>query len=77
MKSVKLSKGEKLAVLELENSSSVEVVLRKQPIKILGEIVDVERYAPYLKKDEYLHSANVTGLGRKLSEGIKGELQKG
>ena len=81
VKSVKLSKEEKLAVVEFVNCSSIEVVLRKQPIKIFGEIVEVERYAPYLKKEEHLHSVNITGLGGKLSDGIKNleveELEKG
>lgn len=71
VKAVKLYKKDKTAVVEFENDSSVEAVLREQSVKILGTAVNIERYAPYLEKSESLLSASVSGLGRKLSDDIK------
>ena len=71
VKAVTLSKEDESAIVEFKNDSSVVTVLHKQPIKMLGQVVGVERYVPYLEKSESLLSASIIGLGRKLSEDIK------
>ena len=54
--------NDRSAIVEFEEERSVDVVLRKAPIKMLGETVDVKAYVPYLDPSEALDSINVDGL---------------
>ena len=56
------------AIIEFEEANSVDVVLRKAPIKMLGETVDVKAFVPYLEADEIVHSVNINGLPSELSQ---------
>ena len=71
VKTVTFNRGEKSAIIEFEKVKSVETVLKKRPVKIMGTDVDVQEYAPYLGQDELLIFAKIIGLKEKLSEDLK------
>ena len=51
-------------------SASVDVVLQKAPIKMLGETVEVKAFVPYLEAGEVIDSICVDGLPVALSKEI-------
>ena len=58
------------AIIEFEEAKSVGVVLRKAPIKMLGETVEVKAFVPYLDYGETLDSINLKGFPAELIEEI-------
>ena len=69
VKQVTLS-DDRTAIVEFEEAKSVDVVLQKVPIKMLGETVDVKAFVPYLEPGESIDSMNVDGLPGALSKEI-------
>ena len=62
VKSVSLYPDNKSAVIDIEEADAVQRVLDKQPIKMLGTTVEVERYEPYLDKNESLKCIEIGGI---------------
>ena len=62
--------ADRSAIIEFEEANSVNVVLQKAPIKMLGESVEVKEFVPYLDTGESLDSINVKGLPAELIEKI-------
>ena len=62
VKSVSLYPDNKSAVIDFEEADAVQRVLDKQPIKMLGTTVEVERYEPYLDKNESLKCIEIGGI---------------
>ena len=59
------------AIVEFEEARSVDVVLQKAPIKMLGEVVEVKAFVPYLEAGEVIDSICVDGLPVALSKEIE------
>ena len=70
VKGVQLYPDNGQAVVEFEETDAVQRVLNKQPIKMLGTTVTVERYEPYLDKDETLKSIEIGGIEANLVQEI-------
>ena len=71
VKTVTLDSIERSAIVEFKSAQSVNIVLKKQPISIMGAVVDVEIYDTNLDVDESLVSANIIGLEEQLGLEIK------
>ena len=61
---------DRTAIIEFEEAKSVDVVLQKAPIKMLGETVEVKAFVPYLDPGEAIDSINVNGLPATLSSEV-------
>ena len=48
----------------------MDKVLKKQPIKMLGKTVEVEKYTPYLQDDEGLKFVQLRRIPKELSKDI-------
>ena len=71
VKHIKLYKeGSNFAIIEFEKPESVDEVMKKVPIKMQGETVEVEKYAPYLERDESLESIGFYEIPKQLVKDI-------
>ena len=71
VKMVELKSTQRSAIVEFESTQSVNTVLMKRPIRIMGTEVVVEIMYNYLETGECLDSANVVGLEENLGKGLK------
>ena len=67
VKQVELYKTDKFAIIEFEQSESVDEVLKKVPITMQGETIEVEKYEPYLDRDESLQTIELSMIPKELS----------
>ena len=68
---IKLKNGNQTAIIEFCDAYSVNVVLKKQPITLLGKNVRVEMYSTYLETDENLTTVKLIGLKPDIGDKIK------
>ena len=68
---VTLNETNHTAIVEFVNADSVDVVMNKRPIKIMGSGVDVEPYSPYLNPGEFITSVHIEGIDRELSDDLR------
>ena len=71
MRTVELKSEQRSAVVEFEKTESVNTVLMKQPIRIMGTEVGVEVLYTYLDTKECLDSLNIVGLEESFGENVK------
>lgn len=70
VKRVTIHKDDGLAIIEFQEANAVDKVLKKQPIKMLGKTVEVEKYTPYLQDDEGLKFVQLRRIPKELSKDI-------
>ena len=68
---IKLRKDNQRAVIQFCDANSVNEVLKKRPITLLGKKVQVEIYSTYLETDENLRTAKLIGLKADIGDKIK------
>ena len=68
---IKLKNGNQTAIIEFCDAYSVNVVLKKRPVTLLGKNVQVEIYSTYLETDENLTTAKLMGLKSDIGDKIK------
>ena len=62
VKRVHLHEEKRQVIVEFEHTDAVQLVLSKQPIKMLRTTVNVEQYEPYLEQDETLKSIEILDI---------------
>ena len=71
VRKITLNKDDKIAIIEFEETGAVDIVLKKRPLQMLGQIVAAEKCVPILGADETLEIIQMSGLPEKFVENVK------